>query len=73
MKLMIDLIIVSQKKLLNGVGDKFKHAAAQIGSHFNHLQVFLDILSNFGDRLLHEHLDMHKTVCCFPLLTPYFA
>lgn len=32
------------------------------GALFKHLPVSLDVLVNFGDQLLQEHLDMHKTV-----------
>ncbi|EXB29684.1 hypothetical protein L484_013458 [Morus notabilis] len=55
-------VIFCAKELLKDSADKFQSLAVQIGSHLKNLLVFLDMLSNFGDALLQEHLDMHKTV-----------
>ncbi|XP_030490703.2 midasin isoform X2 [Cannabis sativa] len=51
-------VISCAKKLLNQFGDKCYNVYAQL----EHLHLFLDLMSNFGDGLLQEQLDMHKTV-----------
>ncbi|XP_062087755.1 midasin isoform X2 [Humulus lupulus] len=51
-------VISCGKKLLNQFGDKCYNVYVQL----EHLHLFLDLMSNFGDGLLQEHLDMHKTV-----------
>ncbi|KAL5579519.1 hypothetical protein UlMin_011961 [Ulmus minor] len=55
-------MIFCAKKLLNGCGDRFQSVSLQIGAHFKHLYALLDILSNFGDGLLQEFLEMRKMV-----------
>ncbi|PON47074.1 Midasin [Parasponia andersonii] len=51
-------VISFAKKLLIDFGYKYHGVYVQL----EHLHLYLDIMSNFGDALLQEHLDMHKTV-----------
>lgn len=59
----MDLLLCIQKKLLlNDLGVKYENIHAELG----HLHLFLEIMLEFCDGLLQEHLDMHKTVSWFP-------